>query len=85
MFSTFPGHIKFTDEKTGAGRMAGVSFGGTVKRICIDLIPEAEAGDYILSRAGFALCVIDKEESKRTAAAAKEIEIKFRTENGEIL
>ncbi len=46
-------------------RMAKVQFGGISKRICLEYVPEAEIGDYVLVHVGFALARIDEEEAKR--------------------
>ncbi len=46
-------------------RMAKVQFGGISKQICLEYIPEAQIGDYVLVHVGFALARIDEEEAKR--------------------
>lgn len=46
-------------------RMAKVEFGGIIKRICLEYVPEAKIGDYVLVHVGFALARIDEEEAKR--------------------
>ena len=45
--------------------MAKVQFGGISKRICLEYVPEAQIGDYVLVHVGFALARIDEEEAKR--------------------
>ncbi|MGI9088774.1 MAG: HypC/HybG/HupF family hydrogenase formation chaperone [Chthoniobacterales bacterium] len=45
--------------------MAKVQFGGITKRICLEYVPEAKIGDYVLVHVGFALALIDEEEAKR--------------------
>ena len=40
---------------TGALRMAKVDFGGVVREVCIETLPEAKIGDYTIVHAGFAL------------------------------
>ena len=47
-------------------RFARVDFGGTVKKACLEHVPEATVGDYVLVHVGFALSVIDAEEAART-------------------
>lgn len=39
--------------------MARVEFGGLRKRICLETLPEARLGDWILVHAGFAIQVLD--------------------------
>lgn len=45
--------------------MAKVQFGGITKRICLEYVPEAKVGEYVLVHVGFALALIDEEEAKR--------------------
>ena len=45
--------------------MAKVQFGGITKRICLEYVPEAQVGEYVLVHVGFALARIDEEEAKR--------------------
>ncbi|MDQ6622071.1 MAG: HypC/HybG/HupF family hydrogenase formation chaperone [Verrucomicrobiota bacterium] len=45
--------------------MAKVEFGGIIKRICLEYVPEAQVGDYVLVHVGFALARVDEEEAKR--------------------
>jgi hydrogenase expression/formation protein HypC len=55
-----PGRIEATSEAEGL-RMARVDFGGVRKEICLETLPEARPGDWILVHAGFALQVLDRE------------------------
>lgn len=43
--------------------MGRANFGGIVKQVCLEYIPDAAAGDYVLVHAGFALSKVDQEES----------------------
>jgi hydrogenase expression/formation protein HypC len=45
--------------------MARVDFGGVARRVCIEHVPEAKPGDYVLVHVGFALTRIDEEEARR--------------------
>ena len=60
-----PGRIQEVREEGGL-RMARVDFGGVLQRICLETLPTARAGDWILAHAGFALQVVDE-------AAAEEV------------
>lgn len=44
-------------------RFAKVDFGGVSKEVCMDCVPEAEVGDYVIVHVGFALSRIDEEEA----------------------
>ena len=54
-----PGQIRATEESDGL-RLATVDFGGVRKLVCLETLPEAKAGDWILVHAGFALQVLDE-------------------------
>jgi hydrogenase expression/formation protein HypC len=45
--------------------MGKVDFGGVSKRVCLEHVPEARPGDYVLVHVGFALSVIDEAEARR--------------------
>lgn len=68
-----PGKILEMDD-SGALKMAKVDFGGVVRDICIEWLPEAGIGDYVLAHVGTALSLIDEESAKASLDAFKEIE-----------
>ena len=45
--------------------MGKVDFGGVVKRVCLEHVPEVQIGDYVLVHVGFALSRIDEAEARR--------------------
>ena len=45
--------------------MAKVDFGGVFKRVCLEHVPEARLGDYVIVHVGFALSRIDEIEARR--------------------
>ena len=47
--------------------MGRVNFGGVVKRVCLDYVPEVEVGDYTIVHVGFALSKIDEETARADA------------------
>jgi hydrogenase expression/formation protein HypC len=49
-------------------RMGRVDFGGVCKRICLEHVPDAQPGDYLLVHVGFALARIDEAEAQRIFA-----------------
>ena len=51
-----------------------VSFGGSVKDICLAYVPEAAVGDYVLVHVGFALSRVDETEARRTWALLQSVE-----------
>ena len=46
--------------------MGRVNFGGVVKRVCLDYVPEVVVGDYTIVHVGFALSKIDQESAEKT-------------------
>lgn len=61
-----PGRIdEIIENYQGVIRVGKLSFGGISKKINLELVPEAEVGDYVLVHAGVAMTVIDEEEAKR--------------------
>lgn len=46
-------------------RMGKVDFGGVLKLACLEHVPEASPGDYLIVHVGFALSRIDEAEAQR--------------------
>jgi hydrogenase expression/formation protein HypC len=54
--------------------MGKVDFGGVAKRVCLEHVPEAGVGDFVLVHVGFALSLIDEAEAGRIFALLKELQ-----------
>ncbi len=54
-------------------RMAKVAFEGITRRVCLEHVPEACPGDYVLVHVGFALSKIDEAEASRILALLKDL------------
>jgi hydrogenase expression/formation protein HypC len=67
-----PGKLMAITEEDGmhCGR---VEFGGIVRTACLDLLPEANVGDYVLVHVGFAISRIDEKEATATLAYLEEL------------
>jgi hydrogenase expression/formation protein HypC len=50
----------------GGLRIGRVNFGGVVKKVCLDYVPEVEVGDYTIVHVGFAISKIDEETALKT-------------------
>ena len=48
--------------------MAKVDFGGVVKEVCLEYVPDIEVGDYTIVHVGFALQQLDEESALETLA-----------------
>jgi hydrogenase expression/formation protein HypC len=60
---------KLTEIKLENGlRMGRVDYSGTVGTACLEYVPEAEVGQYVIVHAGFAITVLDEEEALKTLA-----------------
>ncbi len=46
--------------------IAAVDLAGTIRKVSLQLVPDAEVGDYVLVHAGFAIQVIDEDEAAET-------------------
>jgi hydrogenase expression/formation protein HypC len=44
--------------------MGKVDFSGVLKRVCLEHVPEARPGEYVLVHVGFALSRIDEAEAR---------------------
>ena len=67
-----PGMIIEVFESSGT-KMCKVDFGGVIQEACIETIPQAKIGDYIIVHAGFALSLLSKEEALETIEIFKEM------------
>jgi len=66
-----PGKILSIESK--ALRMGKVAFGPLNKQVCLEYVPEATVGNYVLVHAGFAIGCIDEHEARRVHEYLAEI------------
>jgi len=45
--------------------MAKVSFGGITKEASLEMVPQADVGDYVLVHVGVAISKVDEEEAQK--------------------
>jgi hydrogenase expression/formation protein HypC len=62
-----PGKVLEIEERDGT-RMATVDFGGVVKDVCLEYLPDLRVGEYTIVHVGFALQRLDEESAKQTLA-----------------
>jgi len=62
MCLAIPARVSSIDEN----RMSTVDIMGVTRKVSLDLVPEAEIGDFVLVHAGFALQVIDEATANDT-------------------
>ncbi len=65
MCLAIPGKVLETEQE-GESRLGRVEFGGITRKVSLDLVPEAQVGDYVIVHVGFAISKVDQEEAHRT-------------------
>jgi len=69
-----PGEILSIEEDAHGMRQARVRFGSVVREANLNLVPEAQVGEYVIVHAGFAISVIDAEEAQSVFRLLQEME-----------
>lgn len=64
MCLALPGEV--VDVVEGDLRTGRVSFGGVTKEICLEYVPEAGVGDFVLVHAGFAIAKVSEAHARQT-------------------
>jgi len=72
MCLAIPGKVLEVFEDRGL-RMGRADFGGTIRKVCLEQLPEAGIGDYVLVHVGYALSKVDPEEAERTYSFLEEL------------
>ena len=65
MCLAIPGKIVSSDVSNGI-RVGRVQFGGITRETCLEFVPEASVGDYVIVHVGFAISRVDREEAERS-------------------
>ena len=67
-----PGEIVDVHDCDGL-RVGTVRFAGITRDVCLDYVPQAKVGDYVLVHVGFAIATIDAEEAARAYRILEEL------------
>ncbi len=59
----------------GEHRMSEVDIMGVSRTVSLDLVPDAEVGDYVLVHAGYAIQVVDEEFAKETLELLESLDL----------
>ena len=59
--------------ETGHLRMGTVDFGGVIREVCLDYVPQAQTGDSVIVYVGFAISRLDEEEAQATLEILRQI------------
>ena len=65
MCLAIPGKL-LTKTNIGGVEVGQVQFGGIKREICLQFVPEADLGDYVLVHVGYAISRLDEAEARRT-------------------
>jgi len=73
MCLAIPGKIQSIETiYEGDVRMAKVSFGGIIKDVSLEMVPEAKLNDYVLVHVGVAIGMVNEDEAQRVYKYLKE-------------
>jgi hydrogenase expression/formation protein HypC len=72
MCLAIPGKVLHAEDQSGL-RVGRVQFGGIVRSIRLDFVPEASVGDYVMVHVGFAISRVDETEAERTYDLLREM------------
>jgi hydrogenase expression/formation protein HypC len=75
MCLAIPGQVVDVEMEHGV-RMGRVSFGGIARKACLEHVPEAKPGDYVLVHVGFALSRLDEAEAHKLLAELEALELR---------
>ena len=67
-----PGRVESLSEASGI-LMGKVNFGGIVREVCLEYIPDIAVGDYAIVHVGFAISKIDEASAQETLATFAEM------------
>ncbi len=62
-----PGRVLSVEQRDGT-TMAEVDFGGLRKEVCLEYIPDAQIGEYVIVHVGFAIQRLDEKSAQDTLA-----------------
>lgn len=62
-----PGRVVDLGSQDGA-QMAEVDFGGVLKNVCLEYVPDVAVGDYVIVHVGFAIQRLDEASALETLA-----------------
>ncbi|HXY20586.1 MAG TPA: HypC/HybG/HupF family hydrogenase formation chaperone [Gemmatimonadales bacterium] len=69
-----PGEILETHAGPGGLRYGTVRFGGASREVCLEYVPEAVVGDYVIVHVGLALSRIAPEDAEETFRYLEEMQ-----------
>ena len=67
-----PGKVVEIREEDGT-RMGQVDFGGVLKDVCLEYLPDLQVGEYTIVHVGFALQRLDEESAMQSLALYRKL------------
>jgi hydrogenase expression/formation protein HypC len=64
---------KIIEVRQGELRTGRVAFGAILRDVCLEYVPEAGEGDWVIVHVGFAISRIDEVEAARTLSYLEEM------------
>jgi hydrogenase expression/formation protein HypC len=61
-------------ESESQPKMGKVSFGGILRQVCVDWVPDVKVGEYVIVHVGFAISKMDEKEALETLRLFDEID-----------
>ena len=55
-------------------KMGKVDFGGVMREVCLEAVPEAKLGNYVIVHAGFALNILSEQEALDSLQTFQELD-----------
>lgn len=72
MCLAIPGRVTEID-RSAQPRMGVVDFAGISKQVCLEWLPEAAIGDFVIVHVGFAISKMDEREALETLELLRQI------------
>jgi hydrogenase expression/formation protein HypC len=69
-----PGKVTDIYEQSGV-RMGKVNFGGIVKEVCLEYVPEIQLGEYTIVHVGFAITRLDEQSALESLRLFEEMDL----------
>lgn len=78
-----PGEILETHASDLGVRMGTVRFGGADREVCLEYVPEAAVGDYVIVHVGVAISRVSEEEAREVFGYLRAMEAAAEAEGTE--
>jgi hydrogenase expression/formation protein HypC len=72
MCLAIPGKVVEID-RNSTPLMGDVNFNGILRRVCLEWLPDAQVGEYVIVHVGFAISRVDETEALETLALLRQM------------